>query len=46
MFVHVKDSTQSGHRNIMIKSSDTDVVVIAASVFSGIAAAYITGGVQ
>ena len=33
IFLHVKDATVSGHRNIMIRTVDTDVLVIAISMF-------------
>ena len=31
MFVHVKDCTQTGHSNIVIRTGDTDVVVLAVA---------------
>eukprot|EP00794_Sanderia_malayensis_P020649 gene20649-22686_t len=33
MFVHVKNLASSGHQNVTIKTVDTDVVVIATSLF-------------
>jgi hypothetical protein len=33
VFLHAKQAAQAGHRNIVIKTVDTDVVVIAISLF-------------
>ena len=34
MFVHVKNMANSGHQKVMIKTVDTDVVIIALALFS------------
>ena len=33
IFVHVKHSVEKGHKVVLIKANDTDILVIAVSVF-------------
>ena len=33
IFVHVKDCTQTGHNKIVIRTGDTDVIVLAVAHF-------------
>ena len=37
MFLHILDASSHGYRRIMIRSKDTDVVVLAVSVANAIA---------